>query len=67
MIVFISSLSIGPILVPHRQSVQFSTAKPPVRHELIHQAHEAGVVRRLQQVNHFMRDDVLKAGWRLFS
>ena len=33
----------------------------PVRHELIHQINEAGIVRRLQQVHEFVDDDVLEA------
>jgi len=37
----------------------------PFGHELIHQRHKAGVVRRFEQVEHLVDDDIFKAFHRL--
>ena len=45
----------------NRQLIQLRPESTPFGHESIHQRDEAGVVRWLQQVNHFMHDDVFQA------
>ena len=39
----------------------------PSRHETIQQGHKASIVRRLQQMHHFVDNDVLKALSRFFG
>src|SRR5450759_3207217 len=56
--------SVIPIRMPNRQSIQLLPVELPTRQELIHQRSEMRVVRRLEHVNHFVDDDVLKTlGW----
>ena len=61
LIIRLCFVSISPPLMPNRKAVQFLTVMPPFRHELVHQGHETAVVRRLQQMDHFMHDDVFQA------
>ena len=51
--------------MPHWQSVEDVAVGLPLRHELIHQRHEALVVRAFEQVNHLMKDNVFEALPRL--
>ena len=53
--------SIPPSLVPHRETVQCPVVALPLGHESIHQADEAGVVRRLKQVTQLVDHDVFEA------
>ena len=59
-------ISTAPILMPHRQAVEDVAVKPPLGYELIHHSDKAGVVRRLEQMDHFVHDDVLEAFLGLF-
>ena len=54
-------LSISPTLMPDRQAIQRVPVELPLGHKAVHQGDEAVVVRRLQQVNHFVHDDVFQA------
>jgi hypothetical protein len=44
--------------MPPGQSILLSTAKLPIRHELIEQDHEAVAVSGLHKVDHFVHDEV---------
>lgn len=55
------------MIMSHGQSVQHIPAKLPLGHELIHQGHEAGIVRWFNQVNHFVNDYVFKTLPRLLG
>ena len=59
--------SVVPALVPHRQAIEHVPVELPLGHESIHQRDEAGVVRRLQQVDHLVDDDVFEALARLLG
>ena len=59
--------SVSPILMPYRQPVQLASVEFPFGHEAVHERQEAGVVRGLQQVGHFVYHDVLQAFRRLFG
>ena len=58
-------MSVIPALMPHRQSIYDLAVGLPLGHELIHQGHEARVVRRFEQVDHLVNDDVFEAFPRL--
>jgi hypothetical protein len=47
--------------MPDRQSVQGVAVGLPLGHELIHQGHETRVVRRFEQVNHLVNNNVFEA------
>src|SRR5688500_3381259 len=53
--------SVIPVSVANRKAIQFLPNEPPIRHVLIHQHDETLPVRRLQQVNHFVQNDVTQA------
>ena len=53
--------SIHPILIPDRQPVQIGLAGSPLGQVLVHQGDEPRSVRPLQQMDHFVHDDVLEA------
>jgi hypothetical protein len=55
-----SWMSVIPFLVPHGQPVEGVAVGLPLEHELIHQRHKAGVVRRFEQVNHLVDDNIFK-------
>lgn len=59
--------SILPRLMPDRQVVEPVTVKRPLGHEPIHQCDESLIVGWLQQVNHFMDDDIFEAFTRLLG
>ena len=44
----------------HWQLTELVSTVLPARHELIHQGYEVSVVRRLQQMRHFVDDDVFE-------
>jgi IrrE N-terminal-like domain len=58
-------MSVIPAFVPHRQSVEDVAVELPLGHELMHQLHEALVVRRFEQVNHLVDDNIFKTFDRL--
>ena len=62
-----SRQSVSPILVPDWQTVECFAVGLPFGHEAVHESNEAGVVRRFQQVDHLVNDDVFEAFWRLSS
>jgi len=45
----------------HGQPVQHFPVKLPLRHELIHQSHEAAIVNGFEEMNHLMNNDVFEA------
>ena len=49
-----SCLSVSPLLMANGQLIQLLPADAPLWHESIHEGDEAGVVSRLQHVNHFV-------------
>ena len=53
--------SIGPLLMPHRQTVQHFAVELPIRHESVHERNEAAVMSRCENVNHLVHDDVFEA------
>ena len=48
-----------PVLVPYGQAIKQLAALLPLRHVAIHQGDETSIVGRLEQVHHFVDDDVL--------
>ena len=54
-------------LLPHGWIIELMPALPPVGHELIHQRLETVVMRRLQQVGHFMDQYVFQTAGRPFG
>ena len=59
------SESISPFVVPKRQAIELLPYDAPLRHRAVHQRHEAGVVRRLNQMNHLVDHEVLETPARL--
>jgi len=53
--------SLLPIRVTDGQTVQPLSMELPLGHEMIHQRDKVRVVRRLEQVRHFMHHDVFEA------
>lgn len=45
----------------HRQPIELVPVEWPLRQVLVQQRHEVGVVRRLQEVEHFVHDDIGEA------
>ena len=64
---FSEIVSIHPILMSDWQMIENVALKLPVGHELVHQSHKAAVVRRLEQMHHFMHYDIFQAFRWLFS
>lgn len=57
-------MSVRPLLMTDGQLIELLPAHAPLLHDSIHQRDEAGVVCRLQEVNHLVDDDVFEAlGW----
>ena len=52
---------VAPALVAQRSPVQLIAGRPPLGHKAIHVFLEAIIVVPLQQVNHFMDQDVFQA------
>lgn len=56
---------VNPILMLHRQTVEYLPTMFPVGHELIHHRLKSGIVGRLVDMNHLVDDDVFEALARL--
>jgi hypothetical protein len=55
------------VLVPYGQPVQFIAVLFGVRHVGFQESYESLVVCGLQQVDHFVDDDVFQAFWWFFG
>src|SRR5688572_25604661 len=58
---------IFPLHMPQRSAVELVTEMTPLRHEFIHQAYEICVVRRFQQVDQLMHENIFEALRRLLG
>ena len=56
--------SVTPVCVSERRTVELVPMHAPLRHEPVHQIPKPIVVTTLDQLNHLMHHDVLKAGCR---
>lgn len=56
-----NAASISPLFMAHRQLIELIPAQAPVRHVKIHQPLKTFIVRRLQQMERLMHNDVFKA------
>lgn len=49
-----------PVFMSYRKAIQGVAVHAPARQEAVHQSEEAGVVRGLQEMDHFMHHDVFE-------
>ena len=59
-------VSVAPVLMPDRQAIERVLERTPLRHVLVHQRDEAGVVGGFEDVNQFVNDEVFEAFEGLF-
>jgi len=57
---FARFISVYPSLMMHGQPIQHFPEKLPLRHELIHQSHEAAIVSSFEEMDHFMNHDIFQ-------